>query len=104
MRGDVHELRAPRGTRGHEQSGPRFAVVLQSDDLTLSTVLVAPMSRSSRPTIFRPTILIAGEPTRVLVEQLTAIAPERLGRLVGHVRHGELNEISEAARLVLELD
>jgi mRNA interferase MazF len=104
VRGDVHELRAPRGTRGHEQSGPRFAVVLQSDDLTLSTVLVAPTSRSSRPAIFRPTILIAGEPTRVLVEQLTAIAPEHLGRLVGHVRRSELNEISEAARLVLELD
>jgi mRNA interferase MazF len=38
------------------------------------------------------------------VEQLTAVAPERLGRLVGHVLRGELNEINEASRLVLELD
>ncbi|TPG33571.1 hypothetical protein EAH80_14920 [Mycobacterium hodleri] len=31
MRGEVHRM-APRGTRGHEQSGTRFAVVVQSDD------------------------------------------------------------------------
>ena len=33
MRGDVHLLRAPWDARGHEQRGPRYAVVLQSDYL-----------------------------------------------------------------------
>ena len=38
MRGDVYQLRSPRGTRWHEQRGARYAVVVQSDDLPLSTL------------------------------------------------------------------
>ena len=37
VRGDVYRLRAARDAVGHEQQGPRYAVVLQSDDLNLST-------------------------------------------------------------------
>ncbi|HEY9499096.1 MAG TPA: type II toxin-antitoxin system PemK/MazF family toxin [Terrimesophilobacter sp.] len=104
MRGDVHRLRAPRGSRGHEQDGARFAVVVQSDDLTLSTVLVAPTSRSALPRSFRPTVTINGERTLVLVEQTAAVAPERLGDLVGHVTRSELDDIARALRMALELD
>ncbi|MDP9319371.1 MAG: type II toxin-antitoxin system PemK/MazF family toxin, partial [Actinomycetota bacterium] len=56
MRGDVHRLRAARGTRGREQAGARYAVVVQSDHLPLSTWLVAPTSTSARPASFRPEI------------------------------------------------
>ncbi|MEP6479360.1 MAG: type II toxin-antitoxin system PemK/MazF family toxin [Rhodoglobus sp.] len=104
MRGDIHELRAPRGARGHEQAGARFAIVLQSNDLILSTLLVAPTSRSAVPRIFRPTVLVAGERSQVLVEQTAAVDPARLGKLVGHVSRAELDEIGEALRLVFELD
>ncbi len=104
VRGDIHVLRAPRSPLGHEQAGSRFAVVLQSDDLVLSTVLVAPTSSSAVPRIFRPTISIGGVSTQVLVEQSAAVALERLGSLVGHVSRRELDEINEALRLVLELD
>src|SRR5256714_8961796 len=85
VRGDVYELRAPRETRGHEQRGNRYAVVVQSDLLPLSTWLVAPTSTSARPTTFRPEVEIAGKTTLVLVEQNAAVDPQRLGRLVGHL-------------------
>lgn len=104
MRGDVHRLRAPRGTRGNEQRGSRYAVIVQSDDLLLSTVLVAPTSRSAPVRIFRPTITIGGEQTQVLTEQTAAVAPERLGELAGHVSLTELQEIDAALRLALGLD
>jgi mRNA interferase MazF len=78
--------------------------MLQSDDLLLSTVLVAPTSRSAIPRIFRPTILVRDEPTQVLVEQTTAVAPERLGELVGHLSRSELEQINDALRLAFELD
>ena len=104
MRGDVHRLRAARNVRGHEQHGSRYAVILQSDDLLLSTVLVAPTSRSAAPRIFRPTISIGPKQTQVLVEQAAAVDPERLGPLVGHVTRGELEAINASLRLVLELD
>lgn len=104
MRGDVYRLKAPRETRGREQRGRRFAVVLQSDDLLLSTVLVAPTSRSAPAKIFRPSIALAGEQTQVLTEQCAAVAPERLGELIGHVSRSELEDIDAALRLVFELD
>ena len=104
MRGDIHRLRAPRDARGREQRGARFAVILQSDDLMLSTLLVAPTSRSAVPRSFRPTITIADESTQVLVEQTSAVAPERLGEFVGRVSHDELVAIDEALRLALQLD
>lgn len=104
MRGDVYRLRATRDARGHEQHGSRYAVVVQSDDLLLSTVLVAPTSRSAPPRIFRPTITIGDEETQVLVEQTAAVAPERLGELVGHVSRNELEAIDNSLRLALQLD
>ena len=104
MRGDLHRLRAPRDTQGSEQGGTRFAVIIQSDDLMLSTVLVAPTSRSAPQRIFRPTITVNNEPTQVLVEQTSAVAPERLGEFVGRVSLEELHMIDDALRLALELD
>ena len=104
MRGDVYRLHAPRGARGSEQRGSRCAVVLQSDDLLLSTILVAPTSRSAPPRVFRPTITIGEEQTQVLIEQTAAVAPERLGELVGRVSRNELEEINNSLRLALDLD
>jgi mRNA interferase MazF len=103
VRGEVYRLRAPRNARGHEQSGPRYAVVVQSDQLPLSTLLVAPTSTSSRPASFRPEIEIAGVTTRILAEQTAAVDAGRLGDSVGHLTHDELRRVAAALRLVLEL-
>jgi mRNA interferase MazF len=104
VRGDIHRLRALRETRGKERQGSRYAVIVQSDDLMLSTVLVAPTSRSATPRIFRPTITINDEQTQVLIEQTSAVAPERLGEFVGRVTYQELVALNDGLRLVLELD
>jgi len=104
VRGDIHRLRAPLAARGSEQQGARYAVIVQSDDLMLSTVLVAPTSRSAPPRIFRPTITVNDERTQVLIEQTSAVAPERLGELVGRVTYEELAALNDGLRLVLELD
>src|SRR5664279_5008341 len=79
VRGEVFRLRSPRGSKGHEQSGPRFAVVVQSDFLALSTWLVAPTSTSALAASFRPEVELPGGLTRVLVEQTTAVDSRRLG-------------------------
>lgn len=104
MRGDVFELRAPRSARGHEQRGKRFAVVVQSDLLPLSTWLVAPTSRRARPASFRPEVEIAGETTRVLVEQTAAVDPERLGDLIGHLGHADMVAVDQSLRTVMGLE
>ena len=104
MRGDVHELPSPRGARGHEQRGRRFAVLLQADGRPLSTILVAPTSTSARPTSFRPSVEIEGADTLVLLEQTAAIDPSRLGPWRGRLAHRELTEVEKSLRLVLALD
>lgn len=103
MRGDVHVVKAPRGTKGHEQQGQRYGVVVQSDLLPLSTWLVAPTSSSARVASFRPEVVVEGRSTLVLVEQTTAIDPARLGPVVGHLSHTELAEVDDALRVVLGL-
>ena len=104
VRGEVFRLPAPRGARGHEQRGARFAVIVQADELLdLSTVLVAPTSTSARPATFRPTITLEGNATRVLVEQTTVVDPQRLGRSAGRLEASELSAVDNALMLVLGL-
>jgi mRNA interferase MazF len=79
VRGDLYRLRTPRDAVGHEQRGERFAMVVQSDLLRIfSTVLIAPTSTSAREADFRPTVEINGKSTRVLLDQTTAVDPQRL--------------------------
>ncbi|WP_228266573.1 type II toxin-antitoxin system PemK/MazF family toxin [Ornithinimicrobium ciconiae] len=104
IRGDVFEVPALRRAVGHEQRGPRLGVVVQSDDLPLSTVLLAPTSRSAPPRSFRPLIQVGRERTCVLVEHLRTVDVSRLGRLVGHLDRDDLEAVDDALELVLALD
>jgi mRNA interferase MazF len=104
VRGEVFRLPAPRGTRGHEQRGARYAVVVQADEfLGLSIVLISPTSASARAASFRPAVMLKGEETRVLVEQTTVVDPQRLGRSEGRLGAHELRAVDEALMLVLGL-
>lgn len=104
QRGDVYRFKVPKGV-GHEQQGERYGVVVQSDVmLPRSVVVVAPTSRSARPASFRPEVDVAGEPTRVLVEQLGAVDVQRLGRRVGRLTVSEMWSVDEALVAVLGLD
>lgn len=102
-RGDVFRL--PLGRRqGHEQSGVRYGVVVQSDALLrLSTVLIAPTSTSARAASFRPEIDIDGALTRVLVEQTGAVDVTRLGEYRDHLTAEEQWGVDLAVETVLDL-
>ncbi len=105
VRGDLYRLRAPKTAQGHEQTGSRFAVVVQSDDLPLSTWLVAPTSTGRRAASFRPEIEIEGVKTWVMVEQLTVVDPAlRLGEFAGRLNAAELSAVNDALLTVLGLD
>ena len=104
QRGDVYEIRLPKGV-GHEQLGRRLGVVVQSDAmLPRSVVLVAPTSTSARAASFRPELDVGGARTRVLVEQLGAVDVNRLGDLVTRVTVDQQWQIDAALLTVLGLD
>jgi mRNA interferase MazF len=103
IRGEVYRIRLP-STRGREQSGARYGVIVQADQLLgLSTVIVAPTSRSAAAATFRPEIELGGESTRVLVEQLRAVDIERLDSLAGRLTAPEQRDVDEALALILDL-
>jgi mRNA interferase MazF len=77
--------------------------VVQSDDLPLSTWLVAPTSTSARQASFRPAIEVDGQATLVLVEQTTAVDPQRLGERVGRLSVEAMRDVDDALRTVLDL-
>jgi len=104
QRGEIFRLRAPRAVRGHEQAGQRYGVVLQAEELlALSTVIIAPTSIHALPASFRPEVEIEGTRTRVLVEQIGAIDPSRLGDSHGLLARNELNDVDRALAIVLGL-
>jgi mRNA interferase MazF len=103
LRGDIYELRPPRGT-GHERQGRRYGVIVQANELLpRSVVLVAPTSLSVKAASFRPEIDLLGTTPRVLVEQVGAIDAGRLGDLVGHVTPEQQRGIDAALVTVLGL-
>jgi mRNA interferase MazF len=92
------------GKRGHVQEGPRFAVIVQADDLlALSTVVICPTSRSAFQASFHPEVAVAGQPTQVLCEMVGAVDARALGERVGHLEHDELRNVEDALLLVLDL-
>ncbi|MHB1569367.1 MAG: type II toxin-antitoxin system PemK/MazF family toxin [Solirubrobacteraceae bacterium] len=104
VRGEIFRLPDPRRTRGREQRGARYAVIVQAEEfLALSTVLVSPTSTSAAPASFRPTITLNDTTTRILVEQTTVVDPQRLGDTAGRLDPHELQAIDEALALLLGL-
>lgn len=102
VRGEIFRLPAPRRARGHEQRGARYGVVVQADEfLGLSTVIVAPTSASARAASFRPPVTIDNTETRILVEQIAVVDPERLGTSAGRLDVTELRAVDDALGLIL---
>jgi len=103
VRGDVHEF-IDRGGVGHEQTGQRFCVVLQSSHLLpSSTVLVAPTSTSAPEKSYRPRVGVLGLKTTVLVEHLKAADVPRLGMEVGQISTEVLWRVDDGIRDVVGL-
>jgi mRNA interferase MazF len=103
QRGDVFRFKLPKGI-GHEQMGERFGVIVQADEfLPRSVVLVVPTSRSARAATFRPEVVVDGDETRVLAEQLGAVDVQRLGRRAGRLTAEEMWSVDEALETILGL-
>jgi mRNA interferase MazF len=78
--------------------------VLQADELLgLSTVIIAPTSTQALSASFRPEVEIDGARTRLLLEQIGAIDPSRLGESHGLLARDELHDVDRALAIVLGL-
>jgi mRNA interferase MazF len=105
VRGDVYRLKKPRSAQAHEQQGERYSVVVRAKAYEhLSTWLMAPTTTKSFGSLIHPTIKLLGQDVRVMVEQTTAVDPQRLGDFAGRLDPDELMEINVALRAVFDLE
>ena len=93
-------------TRGSEIKKTRPCVVLGTNVLNerRRTVVVIPLSTAPRAA---PPLLVsvvcAGKPAVAVVDQIRAVAKERLHRCAGELSEGDLTRVEDALRTVLEL-
>jgi mRNA-degrading endonuclease toxin of MazEF toxin-antitoxin module len=101
-RGDVFRVAFGQG-KGHELKDPHYAVVVQSDAYSLSTVLVVPLSSSVTPTPWRVPIEISGKRTYALLEQLRVVdADTRLRDWVCNIAGSEeMAQLDEELAMIL---
>lgn len=103
FRGAIYRVKALPTTRGHEQQGKRYAVVIQSDRFASSLTTVAMTSTRAGSAIYRPEIELNGTRTRILTDQIFSLADSRLGSIAGTLEAEELADLDRALMLKLGL-
>ncbi|NUW32293.1 type II toxin-antitoxin system PemK/MazF family toxin [Nonomuraea sp. SMC257] len=103
FRGAIYEIKALPATRDHERQGRRYAVIIESDRFTTSTVTVALTSSSAGPAVYRPEIEFDGTKSRVLTDQIYSVPPSRLGDFKGALEAHEAADLDRALMLKLGL-
>lgn len=96
IRGAVYrvDLGAPRG---HEQGGRRYGLVLSPSEMNWSVATIVPTSTSARPATFRPELVIDGQQTLLLVDQIRTVDTAYLvGDHVDYLNHDELTTVEQA--------
>lgn len=102
IRGAIYQVDLG-AARGHEQRGRRYGLVVSPGDVDWTVVTVVPTSTSARATVFRPTLEVAGTPTRFLVDQIRTIDVNYVGELVDLLSRDELLEVEAAMASYLGL-
>jgi mRNA interferase MazF len=95
IRGGIYQIDLGR-TRGHEQRGRRYGLVVSPTDLALSVATVIPTSTRAGASVFRPTIEIEGQPTLLLIDQIRSIDTDYIGELVGMATGAELEHAEQS--------
>ena len=93
-------------TRGSEIKKTRPCIILGTNILNerRRTVVIVPLSTGPQaaPPLLVP-VDCAGKPAVAVVDQIRAVAKERLHRQLGELSPGDLIRVEEAMRIVLEL-
>lgn len=96
IRGAVYRVDLGRA-RGHEQRGRRFGLLVSPTDSPLSVATIVPTSRSARPAVHRPSCEVAGDMTRLLVDQIRSVDVDYImGEPVDYLTRDQMAEVDLA--------
>ncbi|NUQ87155.1 MAG: type II toxin-antitoxin system PemK/MazF family toxin [Glycomyces artemisiae] len=97
IRSAVYPIDLGDAKRGHEQRGRRLGLVLSSQHERWSTITIVPTSTSAQRSAFRPEAIVAGRPTRLLVDQIRTIdAQYVVGDLVDFLNREDMEQVEYA--------
>jgi len=113
-RGDIVtvDLPVPSDRAGHEQVGPRPAIIVQTDaaDTSLPTTMVVPLTSNLSALRFPFTLRVdpslqngLTESSVLLVFQLRAIDKRRLGNNIGRLEQCHVRQLEAEMRRLLSL-
>ena len=103
IRGAVYRVDLGQ-TRGHEQRGKRFGIVVSPSNMNWSVATIVPTSTSAQATVFRPQIEVAGQKTTVLCDQIRTIDTDYIkGEMVAFLSRDELAALDDALTRYLGL-
>ena len=109
--GDLYTIEIPL-SNGHEQAGPRPAVIVQAPafERKLPTVLIVPLTSQLGAQAFPSTFLIHPDaengltvPSVALVFQLRAIDKKRLRRKIGKLSAIHLTQLHQQIKALMQL-
>ena len=111
QRGDIVLVDLPQTSkRGHEQTGPRPALIVHNDATSgiLSVVMIVPMTSNLKSTTFPHTILVQptaenglSMPSVLLVFQLRAIDKRRIMRTLGSLEKHIMSQVNDEMKKIL---
>ena len=73
IRGAVYPVDLGDAKRGHEQRGRRLGLIISIEQNAWSVVTIIPTSTSAQASVFRPEVVIAGQETKILIDQVRTI-------------------------------
>ncbi len=104
IRGAVYRVDLGDAKRGHEQRGRRLGLVLSPSSMPWNVATIVPTSTTAQPAVFRPSMEINGQETRVLVDQIRSIDTDYIiGDPVHYLERDELAEVEQAVARYLGL-
>lgn len=104
IRGALYRVDLGEAKRGHEQRGRRYGLVLSPTSMPWNVVTIVPTSTSAAPAVFRPELNVAGDPTRLLVDQIRSVDTQYVhGEPVDFFGHDEMEVVERAVRRYLGL-
>jgi mRNA interferase MazF len=97
IRGAVYPVDLGDAKRGHEQRGRRLGLVISIGQNAWSVVTISPTSTTAQASVFRPEVVIAGQETKILIDQVRTIDVSYVtGELIDYLSQDDMAQVEHS--------
>ena len=97
IRGAVYPVDLGDAKRGREQRGRRLGLVISIEQNAWSVVTIIPTSTSAQASVFRPEVVIAGQQTKILIDQVRTIDVSYVtGELIDYLSQDDMTQVEHS--------